>query len=220
MKRSCAKPSFIYILAAITFFLLCISSYLVKASFLNVLPLFVSIFVMFLQTRVNRFAFLLGALNSILYAIIYFYMTLYSTALYALLVSFPFQLIAFINWHKNTRDGATDIRSLSLRGRLILFAGMAVFWLVLYLILSLFGSQYALLDNSLSVIGIVGTVLSILRFSEYAALGVVSQGISIVLYTLMAREDKTKVVWLIYSIYSIICCTISFIKMNSLKKEK
>ena len=97
---------------------------------------------------------------------------------------------------------------------------MAVCWLVLYSILSLFGSEYALLDNTLSVIGIVGTVLSVLRFSEYAALGVVSSGINIVLFAIMTREDKTKIVWLIYSIYSFICCTVSFIKMNSLKKEK
>lgn len=58
-------------------------------NFFRILPLYVSLFVMILSAQVNRYAFLLGGLNLILYAAVYFVYGLYGMAAYALLVSFP-----------------------------------------------------------------------------------------------------------------------------------
>lgn len=54
-------------------------------NFFRILPLYVSLFVMILSAQVNRYAFLLGGLNSILYAAVYFAYGLYGMAAYVLL---------------------------------------------------------------------------------------------------------------------------------------
>ena len=60
-----------------------------RPTLLMFLPLLISVGVLFLQSRVSRFAFLLGALNSIIYAASFWKMTLYTSSFYVLLFSFP-----------------------------------------------------------------------------------------------------------------------------------
>ena len=207
------------IIAAVTFVLIVTLSIIFKVSIINVLPLLVSIFIMFLQSKVNRYAFLLGGINSIFYAVAYFYMTLYSTALYALLVSFPIQIFTFFNWRKNTHNGKTETKNLSARGRVIMFSLMAAVWLVFFLVFSAFGSSYLIFDNTISVIGIVSSILCAFRFSEYAILQIVSQFINIGLYSLMLSSDRGKIIWLIFTLYGCVCSLIAFIKMNKGEKQ-
>ena len=85
MKKKIQVISPLKILAFIVLIYLVFGTLFFRLHIANVLPLFFSVFIMFLQSRVNRYAFLIGALNSILYAVAYFYMTLYSSAAYALL---------------------------------------------------------------------------------------------------------------------------------------
>ncbi|MBQ8868857.1 MAG: nicotinamide mononucleotide transporter [Oscillospiraceae bacterium] len=220
MKIEGHKHNVIKIIAAVTFILIAVFSVIFNVNILNVLPLFISIFIMFLQSRVNRYAFLLGSINSILYAVAYFYMTLYSTALYALLVSFPIQIFTFFNWKKNTQNGRTETKSLSARARIIMFASMALVWLVFFLIFSAFNSTYLIFDNTISVIGIVTSILCAFRFSEYAILQAASTIANLILYGFMVSDDISKIVWLIFSIYSAMCSIIAFININKQSKEK
>ena len=183
-----SKIQTIYPLKILAFFVLI---YLVFGTFFfrlhiaNVLPLFVSVVTMFLQSRVNRYAFLIGALNAVLYAVAYFYMTLYSSAAYALFISFPLQVITFFSWQKNTRQGVTNTRSFTKKGRLMLFLFMALTWTLLFILFSALESEYLIVDNTVAVIGIVATLLCTMRYSEYAALQVLTNCISIVLYSYM-----------------------------------
>ena len=67
------------------------------------------------------------------------------------------------------------------------------------------GSSYLVLDNTVTVIGTVGTVLCLLRYSEYALLGLVSGAVNVVMYAVMTSDDITKIIWFIYSVYCMIC---------------
>ena len=215
-----SKIQTIYPLKILAFFVLI---YLVFGTFFfrlhiaNVLPLFVSVVTMFLQSRVNRYAFLIGALTAVLYAVAYFYMTLYSSAAYALFISFPLQVITFFSWQKNTRQGVTNTRSFTKKGRLMLFLFMALTWTLLFILFSALESEYLIVDNTVAVIGIVATLLCTMRYSEYAALQVLTNCISIVLYSYMTFKDPGKSVWLVFSLYSMVCSSVAFIKMNSKK---
>lgn len=206
------------ILAAAVFIVILTGAVLFQLPVLNALPLLISTVVMFLQARVNRYAFLLGSINAALYAIAYFQMTMYSTAAYALLVSFPLQLLTFFNWRKHTYKNATETRTLSTAMRILLFLGMAEVWLILFLIFSAFDSSYLILDNTTSVLGIVGTLLCAWRYAEFTMIQWVSTFVSIVTYTVMTIDDPSRCVWLIYSVYACICSIITFINIR--KKEK
>ena len=68
-----AKNIIIIFLMVCTAVLITVSSVMTDQSFLRVMPLYVSLFIALLQSRVNRFASLLGSVNSIVYGIVYFH---------------------------------------------------------------------------------------------------------------------------------------------------
>ena len=57
------------ILLAVTAILITVTGILFRQNFLHILPLYVSLVVGILQSRANRYACLLGGLNSILYTV-------------------------------------------------------------------------------------------------------------------------------------------------------
>jgi nicotinamide mononucleotide transporter PnuC len=181
---------------------------------IKVLPLCISCFVMFLQARVNRYAFLLGGLNSIIYAFTNITMKMYSSAASAFLMSFPLQIITFINWSKNTKNGETETKKLSVKMRLGLFGGMVSLWGVLYIVFAALDSPYMVLDNTVTVLGVVTTVLCMIRYSEYAILQLIGSFISLVTYIVLTVDDISNIVWIIYTAYSLVCTVIAFITMN------
>ena len=75
-------------LMAVTAILITVTGILFQQSFLRILPLYVSLVVGVLQSRANRYAALLGGINSILYTLVYLYLGLYASAGYAILFSF------------------------------------------------------------------------------------------------------------------------------------
>ena len=90
-------------LMAVTAVLITVTGIIFRQSFIRILPLYVSLLVGLLQSRANRYASLLGGLNSILYTLVYIYLGLYASAGYALLFSFPLQIVTFILWSRRKR---------------------------------------------------------------------------------------------------------------------
>jgi len=201
-------------LASIMFCYLIISWYWFRLPVMRVLPLMISICVMFLQANVNRYAFLLGGLNSLLYAFAYCSMTLYTSAAYAVLFSFPLQIVTFFNWKRNSQGTETRTRSLSLKGRLLLGGAMFVSWLALCVVFSALGSRYLIWDNTTSVLGIVASILCMLRYSEYTVFQIIGSLISIMMFGAMLQDDPSQIVWLVYTIYAAICSVSALVKMT------
>lgn len=208
------------ILLGITAIALAATAIIFKQSVIRTIPLFVSLFIMLLQTKANRFAYLLGGGNSILYAIAYFTMHLYGSALYAFCVSFPLQIITFICWSKRAYGNSTILRRLSNKQRIGWLSGGIAVWVVLYLILSAFGSQYLILDNTVTIIGITSTVFGMLALIEFQFLQLANGLVSCVLYITMLRNDPAQITYLIYTVYSLICCTLSLRYMYKLYQKQ
>ena len=187
---------------------------ILKTHPIKVIPLCISCFVMLMQSKVNRFAFLLGGLNSILYGFSSILMQLYVGAASAFLVSFPLQIITFINWNKNTHNGVTETKKLTNKGRVLLFAIMSGAWVVLFLIFSGFGSPFIVLDNTASVLGVVTTVLCMIRYSEYAILQFIGSLITLALNVSVSLADISNLVSVFMTVYSLVCIAIAFFKMN------
>lgn len=188
--------------------------------FIQLLPLYISLVIMLLQTKANRFAYLLGAGNAVLYAISYFTMKLYASALYALLVSALLQVITFIRWNKKAYGNSTELCRLTNKQRLLWLMGGLAAWLVLYLAFSLFGSPYLLLDNSVTIMGIAATIFGMLALIEFQFLQLASNAISCVLYIVMLRDDPSLITYLIYTVYSLVCCAMSAVYMSKLYKKQ
>ena len=192
--------------------------------FLRILPLYVSLFIMFLQTRVNRYAYLLGGLNSLLYAYVYWYYGLYASVAYAVLVSCPFQIATFILWSKRPWGNSTVFKKMTKKQLILVGAAFVTVWLVLQVVLKALGGNYQILDSTTSLLGILASILVMLAYVEHTYLSFPSGIIGLFLYATMLKESPEQITYLIYQIYAFTCTTITFFKTrkvyNQQKQEK
>ena len=184
------------------------------------LPLTISIFIMLLQTGVNRHAFLMGGINSIIYAAVDFSMEIYASALYAILFSFPLQIITFVKWNKHKYKNSTVLKSLSVRAKIIIAVAFATCWTAVFISLLKSGTPYAVLDSTSSLLGILGVFLTMLAYKEYPYISLAGGVISIFLNVQVCLNDINRIPYLVFSIYSYICVIITFININKLYKEQ
>lgn len=198
-----------------------VSMILCDSKILMVLPLYISLFISLLQTRINRYAPLIGGINSILYFVVYMYMGIPATAFYALLFSCPLQIITFIRWTKNKRGSSTLLRKMSLKTRLWVTIAFAAAWAIVFGASSLVGSDFAILDTTSSMLGILTTFLTMFAFIEYTVLQLISGSISIALYINMLCTGNTdRMPFLIYSAYSLICIILAVIRATKLYNDQ
>lgn len=185
-------------------------------SFLNVLPLYVSLIVASLQSKVNRFASLIGGLNALIYGLVYIYYGLYGSAISAILFSSPVQLITFIHWSKNQISGEVKFKRLSFKQRIILASVYLFVQVFAFLMLLRSNSQYAILDSIASVLGIFSTFLMMVPYIEYTVCLSVGSFVNILLYISMLAQNPEQTTYLVYSCYSFICVTISIFKAKKI----
>lgn len=210
------KDIFIFILMGISAVLITFFGIYFKQSFLRILPLYISLVVGLLQSKVNRYACLVGSMNSLLYGFVYFYYDLYGSLFSALLFSFPVQLLTFIRWNKNKWEHSTVLKKLSLKQRLLLSAGFIVSLIAMWIILPLIGSQYVFLDSLTNMLGIIIYFLTMFAYVEYTFLMLINGVIGIALYIEMLAESPEMSTFLVYSVYSFICIFMAFFQARKL----
>lgn len=215
-----ADTIFTVVLVGAAFVLITIAAALCKADLFLIVPLYVSLVIMLLQSKANRYAFLLGGLNALLYTLVNVYVGLYAMALYALLVSCPLQFITFINWSKKPYGSSTEFKKLSLKKIGILVLASLAVWLLLLAIFSWFGSSYLILDNTITLIGIVTTILCSFSYIDYAYLQAVGNVASVLLYAQMLDTKPIQITYLIYNVYALVCSLRALLKMNKLYAEQ
>lgn len=210
------KDIFIFILMISTAVLISAAGIINKQKFPLIMPLYVSLIIGMLQSRVNRFASLMGSINSLVYAAVYAYYHLYASAFSALLFSCPIQLLTFIRWNKNKWEHSTKLRKLSNKQRILIAVGYVAALIILWVVLPLIGSEYVFLDSITNVLGILIYFLTMFAYVEYTFLMIINGIIGIVLYVTMLEANPETVTYLIFSVYSFICVTFAFFEARKL----
>ncbi len=210
------KDIFIFILMGCTAVLITVAGIYFHQSFLRILPLYISLVIGLLQSRINRYANLIGSINSLLYGAVYIYYNLYGSAFSALLFSFPIQLFTFIRWNKNKWEHSTVLRKMSPKQRILLLIGFMGALAVLGVVLPLMGSQYVFLDSATTLLGILIYFLTMFAFVEYTFLMVINGVIGIILYITMLGDTSETATYLIYSVYSFICTVFAMFQAKKL----
>lgn len=208
------------ILMTIAFIFITVSAICSGQSFLRIVPLYISLIVALLQSRVNRYAPLLGGINSILYFIVYLYYRLYVSAVFALAISFPIQIITFIRWSRHPWKNSTELKKMSNLQRAVVTLGSITAWLIFCFVLSKTDAQYREIDTAITIVGIVASFLTMLSYYEYTVFMLISGTLSITLYTLMLKSNPEQITYLGYSVYSLICQMIAFRNIHILYQEQ
>lgn len=197
-----------------------LSGILYDQDFLKMLPLYVSLMVMLFQSNALRIAPLIGSLNSLLYAFVDYSYGLYGSALSALLISFPLQMLTFILWTRR-KDGATTLfRKMTPKAR-ILFLLLTISVYVPCLIINIrMGATLAPLDTY-SFIGVLATqTLTLFAFIEYTYFSVFGSLVTITMNALIVKSSPDRLCFLVFSIYSSICCIRGAINVHKIHKKQ
>ncbi len=188
---------------------------------IEILPLYISLAVMLLQTEANRYTFLLGGINSIFYAAVYVSFGVYASATSALLVSFPLQIIAFINWGKHRYGkNSAEFKKLGTKKLLLVIGLSAVAFAICYTVYRALGSQHLILDNISMVLGILVPILSAVPYIEYVWFNLISQVMSIGMAISLALHNPERIPYLIYAIFCLVCVILANIRIHQLYKEQ
>ena len=199
-----------------TFSALLASGVIFSTPFIRLLPLFLSLFIVMLQAKANRYAYIFGGLNSILYAAIYVYAGIYASAASSFFFSFPIQIFTFWNWSKNPYKKSTKFRTMSTKARILSTLGFLVVWAGVLIALTLIGSSLALLDTSASLLGMTVSILTMLAYKEYAPLWLLSSMLSLVLNVMLTVKDITYFPYAVSATYNLICTFIAFYSVRKL----
>lgn len=102
----------------------------------------------------------------------------------------------------------------------------AAAWVGLYFLLKKLGSDYAVLDNTVTLLGIFASVLTVFAYIEYAWIHLAVAVMNIFLYIQVIPAHHDQVTYLIYGLYSLVCMSMHFVrarktwKQQSLEAEK
>lgn len=170
--------------------------------FIKVLPCFISLFVLMLSAKANRFSFVIGAINCVIYSIGYAMESLWGSVGDAMLVNVPIQIVSFFVWKKSSKNGLTKIRKLNMKGWFLLLVSFLVGWFVFLYIFRLLNDSSLYLDNTLFVLSLCSMSLTIFGYMETRFIGVFSVSVSIVMWSLKVSIDIRNITYLIFNIYS------------------
>lgn len=207
---------FKYVLISLTAVAITVAAVLTKCPVYRIIPLYVSLMVMYLQTKASRFSFLLGGCNALYYGIVYVALGLYGMAMYNAFVACPIQIVTYIRWKRRTVANATVLKRLTAGQRIGGVLAFAAAWTALYFVLRVFGSEYLILDNSVTLISVCANVASLLYLIEFPYIQCVSYVVNIALYIQMIRDDARQWTFLIYAVYALVCVVISAVYMQKL----
>lgn len=228
IKNFIKKNTFLCILELVTFTSILTTGIIFRQEFWKMLPLFISLVVMLLQAKVNRYAYLLGGLNSILYAVAYFSMGIRESALSALLMSFPLQIITFILWQRKTQGNVTKLRKLNIWAIIGILAAFCASFTVMYIWFphDPDATTYTILmDTSTTLLGFITTMLTLLRFREYIVTQIITTPLSLAMHIMITvGGNMANITYVIYTVYCCICLAMAAVRIakqtRTVKAEK
>lgn len=170
-------------------------------SAIKLIPVCVSLVVMLFNARANRLGLLLGACNSLIYAIGYYSEGLYGSVLstlYGAVVSFA----SFFVWKKRAYGSSTVFRRMKAKFELLAAAGFALLVAVSVLILYRAGGTEPVLDGLTMMLGLILPLLTMFAFIEALPLNVVNMIVSLTLWIrIVAAGNFADITYLVYSVY-------------------
>lgn len=198
-----------------------VTAIIFKTPPINILPYYISLIIMALNAKANRYAFVMGGLNSILYGFVNLSFNLPGQAAYCFFFSFPVQIITFILYTRRRYGNSTLFRKMRWGMRALVALGFAICWIGTITVLRLLGGDYVILDTTITLFGLLITCLSMFAFIEAPFLNVFNSLISIAQFVNMMIDGKIeRTPFLIFSVYSTTCVVLGLVRTIKLYQEQ
>ena len=207
MKISLKKLFIDYIPMALAAILMITFAIINEQSFIKTLPTLVSLVVQILSIRANRYAFLIGGTNAMLYCVAAYQEGLYFSILSNILISTPLQYLSFIMWNK--KKSAKDARKTQLRvlkpySRIMIIVATLIAWIPFYFLCrSFFTGDLVVLDSLVFVWGITVALLAAFRYIDSQYLNLFPCAAGIYMWAVICISTPSNLNYLIISFYNL-----------------
>ena len=205
MKKNFIRDTYMYFLILAVAVGITVSGIIYRQHFWKMLPLYVSLVVMLFQSNASRLAPLIGGVNSILYAMVDWSYGLYSSALSALFMSCPVQIITFILWTRRKDGATTRFRRMNKCQRIILVCSIVLAYVPCLILNIRAGATLAPLDAYSFIGGLAVLILTMFAYTEYTYLSLFGCVVTILMNVLLTADSPDRLSYLIFSVYSAIC---------------
>lgn len=149
-------------------------------------------------------AYVFGAVNALLYAIISFQAKYYGEVMLNVLYYFPMQFYGFYVWKKNMNQETHEVkkRRMSKKGFGLLLVIITVATILYGTFLKYIGGSLSYVDALSTVISVVAMVISIKMYLEQWILWLIVDGVTVVMWAVAFRNGSdsiaTLLMWIVY----------------------
>ncbi|MGN0160244.1 MAG: nicotinamide riboside transporter PnuC [Lachnospiraceae bacterium] len=149
-------------------------------------------------------AYVFGAVNTLLYAIIAFRAKYYGEAMLNVLYYFPLQFYGFVVWHRHMNGITHEVEKIRMknRNRMILVLVVTVATVAYGYVLKCLGGALPFVDALSAVVSVVAMIISIRMYMEQWVLWIVVDAVKVFLwiFAFMNGNDSiaTLLMWFIY----------------------
>ncbi|MDR2201931.1 MAG: nicotinamide riboside transporter PnuC, partial [Clostridiales bacterium] len=215
-------------MSAFTFFLslatvaaLTTASVFVKPLWYKALPCFVTVAVLYLSANANKYSYLLGAANSVLYTVVYVVNGLYGGAVSGFLQGVMLQAAIFVKWSLSPGVKKKPvIKFLGKRNEAVVWAAMLGLWAAAYFVLRTLNGSNALLDALGFSLGIASFFMTIRAYAETWHIGMASYALQVVLWSVRIAADIRELPLLIISVYGLIKSVEGLLSWRKIRREQ
>lgn len=155
-------------------------------------------------------AYVFGAVNTLLYAIIAYNAKFYGEVMLNALYYFPLQFYGIYVWSKNMNNQTHEVekRYMSKKGRLILSFSVVMGTVVYGFILKAMGGTLPFFDALSTVVSVVAMIISIKMYVEQWMLWIVVDVVTVIMWAVafMKGNDSiaTLLMWMVYLINAVV----------------
>ncbi len=160
-----------------------------------------------LTAKVNKYGFLFGIVNILLYGSILFNEKIYAGAIYNVVYAFPMLIYGYVKYVKDEQRKKLDIKSIDFKNKFWQIFILVIVIIMSSYILSLFESKLGIIDSITTILGIVGIYLLSNRYKEQWIVWIIVNLMNTVMWIILTIENIEKlpilIMWAVYLVNSV-----------------
>lgn len=164
----------------------------------------------------KRSSFLLGMVNTVMYAWVAFQAKYYGEVMLNMLYYVPMNVVGWIAWKKHMDEDTGEVKKtkLSLKGSALIYGLTAAAILGYGLVLKALGGALPYIDSMSTVVSITAQILSVKRLREQWVLWIVVDIVTVIMWAVnFARGGETIATLAMWSVY-LVNAFIMFVKWD------
>lgn len=178
-----------------------------KNSLLLVITTLTGIVYVLLNAKSNKYGFVFGMINLLLYGIILLNEKIYASAIYNLFYAFPMVIYGYVKYIKDEKQNNLGMKVLKKKTRIYITLILIFTIAITAYILNLIGGNLIIVDSIITILGIVAVYLLSNRYKEQWIVWIITNLTGTIMWIILTIQNTQKlpilIMWIVYLINSV-----------------